>query len=34
MINGAVVREGALIGIETPVNKVLTNLIKFIQKTI
>lgn len=31
MINGAIVREGANIGIETPVNLVLTNLIKFIQ---
>lgn len=32
MINGAIVREGVLAGVETPVNKVLTNLIKFIQK--
>lgn len=33
MINGAIVREGAQAGIETPVNFVLTNLIKFIQKS-
>lgn len=33
MINGAVVREGTLAGIATPVNKVLTDLIRFIQKT-
>ena len=32
MINGAIVREGALAGIPTPVNSVLTNLIKFMQK--
>ncbi len=34
MINGAIVREGAQTGIGTPVNSVLTNLIKFIQKQI
>ena len=34
MINGAIVREGASVGIATPVNSVLTNLIKFIQKSI
>lgn len=34
MINGAIVREGALAGIATPVNSVLTNLIKFIQKSV
>lgn len=33
MINGAVVREAAEAGIAAPVNLVLTNLIKFIQKT-
>lgn len=33
MINGAIVREGAQAGIATPVNSVLANLIKFIQKT-
>jgi 2-dehydropantoate 2-reductase len=33
MINGAIVREGAALGIAAPVNQVLTNLIKFIQKT-
>ncbi len=32
MINGAIVREGVLTGIDTPVNFVLTNLIKFMQK--
>lgn len=32
MINGAVVREGKIMGIETPVNLVLTNLIKFLEK--
>lgn len=32
MINGAIVREGAILGIETPVNLTLTNLIKFIEK--
>ncbi len=34
MINGAVVREGAEAGISAPVNMVLTNLIKFIQKSV
>jgi len=33
MINGAIVREGAAAGIAAPVNQVLTNLIRFIQKT-
>jgi 2-dehydropantoate 2-reductase len=32
MINGAVVREGKKVNIATPVNKTLTNLIKFIEK--
>ncbi len=32
MINGAVVREGEKVGVATPVNKTLTNLIKFIEK--
>jgi 2-dehydropantoate 2-reductase len=32
MINGAIVREGAAAGIAAPVNLVLTNLIKFMQK--
>ena len=32
MINGAIVREGKLLGIETPVNETLTNLIKFFEK--
>ncbi|MBR0598634.1 ketopantoate reductase family protein [Sinanaerobacter chloroacetimidivorans] len=32
MINGAIVQEGAKAGIATPVNLVLTNLIKYIQK--
>ncbi|QOX62625.1 2-dehydropantoate 2-reductase [Anoxybacterium hadale] len=32
MINGAIVREGASAGIPTPVNYVLTNLIRFMQK--
>lgn len=32
MINGAIVREGKTLGIDTPVNMVLTNLIKFIEK--
>ena len=31
MINGAIVREGRKAGIETPVNAVLTNLVKFIE---
>ena len=33
MINGAIVREGASVGVAAPVNLVLTNLIKFIQKS-
>lgn len=33
MINGAVVREGTALGINAPVNLVLTNLIRFIQKS-
>lgn len=33
MINGAIVREGAAAGISAPVNLVLTNLIKYIQKS-
>ena len=32
MINGAIVREGNKLGIATPANLVLTNLIRFIQK--
>lgn len=32
MINGAIVREGNLLGISTPVNKVLTNLVAVLQK--
>ncbi|NLT48490.1 MAG: 2-dehydropantoate 2-reductase [Clostridiales bacterium] len=32
MINGAIVREGEKVNIATPVNKTLTNLIKFIEK--
>jgi len=32
MINGAIVREGKKLGIATPTNLVLTNLIKFMQK--
>ena len=31
MINGAIVREGAMLGVKTPVNEVLTNLIKSIR---
>ncbi len=31
MINGAIVREGKTLGIETPVNLVLTNLIKYFE---
>lgn len=34
MINGAIVREGADAGIPAPVNLTLTNLIKFMQRTI
>jgi len=33
MINGAIVREGAAVGIATPVNLALTNLIKFLQRS-
>jgi len=32
MINGAIVREGSKLGVATPVNSALTNLIKFIEK--
>ena len=32
MINGAIVNEGNSMGIDTPVNLVLTNIIKFIQR--
>ena len=32
MINGAIVREGAVVGVATPVNMVLTNLIRYFQK--
>jgi 2-dehydropantoate 2-reductase len=34
MINGAIVREGASVGVAAPVNLVLTNLIKFLQKAV
>ena len=33
MINGAIVREGDKLGIPTPVNRTLTNLVKAIQET-
>ena len=33
MINGMIVQEGASLGISTPVNMTLTNLIRFIQKS-
>jgi 2-dehydropantoate 2-reductase len=33
-INGAILREGAVLGIETPVNGVLTRLVKFFEKNI
>jgi 2-dehydropantoate 2-reductase len=33
MINGAVVKEGAELGIAAPVNLTLANLIKFKQRT-
>ncbi|MDK2883312.1 MAG: 2-dehydropantoate 2-reductase [Bacillota bacterium] len=33
VINGAVVAEGEMVGVPTPVNRVLTNLIKAIEKT-
>lgn len=32
MINGAIVEEGKQVGVATPVNSVLTNLVKFFQK--
>jgi ketopantoate reductase len=32
MINGAIVKEGGKLGIQTPVNKVLTNLVSVIQR--
>lgn len=32
MINGAIVREGKMVNIETPVNVVLTNLIRFMER--
>ena len=32
MINGAIVREAVVVGVDTPVNMVLTNLIKYLQK--
>jgi 2-dehydropantoate 2-reductase len=32
MINGAIVKEGESLGIDTPVNKVLTNLTSVIQR--
>ena len=32
-INGAVVREGEKVGIEAPVNRTLTALVKAIEKT-
>ena len=31
-INGAIVREGALVGVETPINLTLTSIIKFLEK--
>jgi len=33
MINGAIVREGIDVGVATPVNKVLTNLIIYFQNS-
>ena len=33
VINGAIVREGERLGIPTPVNKVLVNLVSVIQQT-
>jgi 2-dehydropantoate 2-reductase len=33
MINGAIIREGETVGVAAPVNRTLTNLIKFIQRT-
>jgi 2-dehydropantoate 2-reductase len=32
-INGAIVREGERLGVETPVNRTITNLVKTIEKT-
>ena len=32
MINGAIVDEGKAVGIDTPVNLVLTNIVKYIQR--
>ena len=32
MINGAIVREGLAVGVDTPVNRVLVNFIKFFEK--
>lgn len=32
MINGAIVKEGNLLGISTPINKTLTNLVSLLQK--
>ena len=32
-INGAIVREGERLGIDTPVNRTITNLVKVIEKT-
>lgn len=32
MMNGAIVKEGKALGVETPVNMVLTNLIQFLEK--
>jgi 2-dehydropantoate 2-reductase len=33
VINGAIVEEGEKLGVDTPVNKVITNLIKVREKT-
>lgn len=33
VINGAIVREGQALGIQTPVNKVLTNLVRTLERT-
>jgi 2-dehydropantoate 2-reductase len=33
MINGAIVREGAALGVETPVNRTLTHLVRLMEKT-
>jgi 2-dehydropantoate 2-reductase len=32
-INGAIVREGERLGIDTPVNRTITNLVRTIEKT-